>query len=98
MRVNPIIDWTYGQVWQFLCGNFLPYCSLYDDGYTSLGNVDNTIRTPALKRTRREGGGQEESYWPAYALTDWSLERAGRTDKKVRVRVGGPRGSPVALP
>ncbi len=30
MRVNPILYWDYGQVWQFLNEFNLPYCSLYD--------------------------------------------------------------------
>jgi len=77
LRVNPILDWTYGHVWHFLRFFELPYCSLYDDGYTSLGNVKDTLPCPALKKS-----GENEEYWPAYMLRDWGLERAGRTDKK----------------
>jgi len=76
MRVNPILDWTYGQVWEFLRRYDLAYCPLYDSGYTSLGKVDDTEPNPALKKADGTG------YLPAYELTDWALERAGRVDKK----------------
>ena len=76
MRVNPILDWTYGDVWAFLRTFHIPYCSLYDDGYTSLGSVPTTTRNPALAR------GDGDAHAPAYLLEDWSLERAGRVDKK----------------
>ena len=70
---NPIIDWDYGDVWEFLrhpdLRGEVPYCSLYDRGYTSLGKT--------MGGGAGESGGGE-SYWPAYMLKDWSLERAGR--------------------
>lgn len=58
----------------------LPYCSLYDDGYTSLGTVKDTLPCPALKKVHVEGDSPE--YWPAYMLKDWHQERAGRIKKK----------------
>ena len=73
MRVNPILDWSYGDVWSFLRTFDLPYCSLYDEGYTSLGSVSSTKRNPALL--------SNEEYKPAFMLEDWSLERAGRVEK-----------------
>lgn len=75
LRVNPILNWTYGHVWHFLLLFNLEYCSLYDEGYTSLGTVKDTIPCPALKK-------EDGSYSPAYMLSDWSLERAGRLNKR----------------
>ena len=75
MRVNPIIDWTYENVWQFLRAFALPYCSLYDDGYTSLGNKFNTERNPALQRP-------DGTYAPAHTLRDGAMERSGRGPSK----------------
>jgi FAD synthetase len=80
MRVNPILDWEYAHVWEFLRAFQLPYCELYDRGYTSIGNVRDTTPNPALA----VGGGEERdgeqrvAYLPAWKLTDQGLERAGR--------------------
>ena len=74
MRVNPILTWSYADVWDFLRGFGIPYCALYDDGYTSLGKVASTQRNPALLRA-------DGTYGPAWELVDGSLERAGRGSK-----------------
>jgi len=73
-QVNPIIDWNYGHVWKFLKYFELPYCCLYDQGYTSIGTPDNTRPNPALLRS-------DGKYDGADRLVNWEMERAGREGK-----------------
>lgn len=37
--LNPIVDWSESDVWEFLKGHEIPYCSVYDEGWTRLGCV-----------------------------------------------------------
>jgi len=59
MRIHPIIDWSYDQVWTFLKDFNIPYCPLYDKGYTHLGNITNSGPNEFLKQ-------QDGQYLPAY--------------------------------
>lgn len=72
MRVSPILDWSYSDVWDFVHQLQIPYCSLYDQGYTSLGHKNNTDFNSALHT--------KNGYLPAYFLEDGSLERQGRAN------------------
>jgi len=37
VQVNPILEWTEMDVWAYTMARGLPYCTLYDQGYRSLG-------------------------------------------------------------
>lgn len=37
--VNPIIDWSDDDVWNFLNSNGIEHCCLYDEGFTRLGCI-----------------------------------------------------------
>ena len=72
MRINPILDWTYRDVWCYLLSRKVTYCSLYDQGYTSLGSRIDTRPNPSLLTSHGD-------YRPAYELLDPNEERRGRS-------------------
>ncbi|KAG5976133.1 hypothetical protein E4U55_007489 [Claviceps digitariae] len=73
MRVNPILDWHYVDVWTFIRSLHVPFCSLYQQGYSSLGGVTNTRPNPALAVDA-----QATTFRPAYELVRDDEERLGR--------------------
>ncbi|KAJ7554326.1 hypothetical protein O6H91_06G135300 [Diphasiastrum complanatum] len=95
MRVNPILNWSYRDVWEFLLVCKVPYCKLYDQGYTSIGSVHDTLPNEALSveshfeqdksahnDTASGVAPLKETYRPAYLLRDGRLERAGRLKRE----------------
>jgi phosphoadenosine phosphosulfate reductase len=72
--LNPIIDWSDADVWSYIRGNGLPYCCLYDEGFTRIG----CIMCP-MAETRRH---QDALRWPKYAR---AYKRA--MDKMVAKRI-----------
>ena len=43
--LNPIIDWTTKEVWEFIKEYDVKYCCLYDEGYTRLGCIGCPMAT-----------------------------------------------------
>jgi phosphoadenosine phosphosulfate reductase len=37
LKSNPLIDWTWDQVWDYIKANNVPYNKLHDNGYPSIG-------------------------------------------------------------
>ncbi|KAA8651338.1 hypothetical protein EYZ11_000948 [Aspergillus tanneri] len=79
VRIHPVIDWHYAEVWAFIRHLNLRYCPLYDHGYTSLGGTGDTHPNPMLRvESPSKGGQQGVQYRPAYELTEDLEERLGR--------------------
>ena len=57
--VNPIIDWTDDDVWEFIRLYELPYCELYDQGYKRLGCI-------GCPMTGKAGMKSDFERWPKY--------------------------------
>eukprot|EP01057_Protomagalhaensia_wolfi_P006156 Protomagalhaensia_wolfi_Nauph_80__6155@NODE_8_length_5760_cov_41_165705_g6_i0_p3_GENE_NODE_8_length_5760_cov_41_165705_g6_i0NODE_8_length_5760_cov_41_165705_g6_i0_p3_ORF_typecomplete_len305_score37_53PAPS_reduct/PF01507_19/1_6e03PAPS_reduct/PF01507_19/2_1e27_NODE_8_length_5760_cov_41_165705_g6_i035394453 len=70
MRVHPVFNWTYGMVWHYFETFKVPYCDLYDQGYTSLGKIHETIPNKLLSSLGK---------LKARDLMDWTTERDGRS-------------------
>jgi phosphoadenosine phosphosulfate reductase len=54
VKINPIIDWTGDQVWEYIKKNKIPYNKLHDKGYASIGCAPCT-RAIALGEDVRAG-------------------------------------------
>ncbi|KAL2918209.1 3'-phosphoadenosine 5'-phosphosulfate sulfotransferase [Polyrhizophydium stewartii] len=76
MRVHPLLDWDYDDVWGAIRVLRLPYCSLYDHGFTSIGSMSDTAPNPLLKSADAARG-----FLPAHMLKDGAQERSGRLSK-----------------
>lgn len=57
--LNPIIDWTDRDVWDFIHDGNIPYCKLYDEGWHRLG----CIGCPMAQQHGRE---KAFARWPKY--------------------------------
>lgn len=57
--INPIIDWTDREVWDFIRAEGIPYCSLYDEGFARLGCI-------GCPMARQHGREREFARWPKY--------------------------------
>ncbi|KAL1839429.1 hypothetical protein VTJ49DRAFT_1499 [Mycothermus thermophilus] len=73
MRIHPVIDWHYVEIWAFIRHLQIPFCELYNRGFTSLGGVKDTRPNPALAI-----GGDGSKFRPAYELRADDEERLGR--------------------
>ena len=47
--VNPIIDWTDEDVWDFIKSENIPYCGLYDEGFTRIGCIGCPMATARIR-------------------------------------------------
>ena len=56
-RLNPIIDWSDDEVWEFIRHFEIPYCRLYDEGWKRTG----CVLCPMANRTQRA---KEKETWP----------------------------------
>jgi phosphoadenosine phosphosulfate reductase len=66
VKVNPIVDWTSKQVWRYIQQHDVPYNSLHDQSYPSIGCTHCT--SPV-----RPGEDPRAGRWPGFAKTECGL-------------------------
>lgn len=82
--VNPLLNWSSTDIWKYIFDNNLPYCELYDQGYTSLGETTNTFKNHLLFNF------DSQTYIPAFSADDSVDERANRINFKLPLTLSGP--------
>ena len=65
-KLNPLVDWDEKQVWSYIKDHHVPYNSLHDQGYPSIGCMPCT--TVAL-----EGAGERAGRWAGTDRTECGI-------------------------
>lgn len=60
LQVNPILDWTEMDIWACILEHDLPYCSLYDAGYRSLGCMPCTRPASSVSDDNERSGRDQD--------------------------------------
>lgn len=70
LRIHPVLNWEYTEIWHFIRSTNIRYCQLYDMGYTSIGGTHNTVPNPYLLK--------DGEFLPAWKLNENDKERLSR--------------------
>ena len=79
--INPIIDWTDADVWAFIKGQGLKYCSLYDEGFKRLG----CLLCPMAGKMRKVAAERYPKYKQAWKLAFIRLYKHKKEQGKTSV-------------
>jgi phosphoadenosine phosphosulfate reductase len=70
IKFNPLADWKWEQVWDYIRSHDIPYNPLHDQGYPSIGCTYCT-------RPVQEGEDLRAGRWSGFAKTECGLHPAG---------------------
>jgi phosphoadenosine phosphosulfate reductase len=70
VKINPLVAWAKGDVWNYIAENDVPYNPLHDQGYPSIGCTHCT-------RAVRDGEDDRAGRWSGYVKKECGLHYAG---------------------
>ena len=68
VKINPLADWTYNMVWDYIVENDVPYNPLHNEGYPSIGCEPCT-------RAVAPGDDPRSGRWAGFAKTECGLHQ-----------------------
>ncbi|QID83124.1 3'-phosphoadenylsulfate reductase [Saccharomyces pastorianus] len=71
LKINPLINWTFEQVKQYIDANNVPYNELLDLGYRSVGDYHST-------QPVKEGEDERAGRWKGKTKTECGIHEASR--------------------
>ena len=80
--LNPIIDWTDRDVWDFIHAESIPYCELYNDGFHRLGCIGCPMAT-------KHGREAEFAKWPRYKMAYFKAFDGMLAERQKRGKLDG---------
>ncbi len=85
VAICPIVYWSDDHVWQFIKGRNIPYCSLYDEGFTRIGCVGCPLASPDQQQKEFKRWPRYEQGWRRAVERNWEKYHAlPRRDGKDR--------------
>ena len=73
VKVNPLVDWSREDVWEYIKENDVPYNPLHDEGYPSVG--DEPLTEPV-----GEGDDERAGRWRGSDKTECGLHTEGKEE------------------
>lgn len=75
--LNPIIDWSNKEVWEYIHAEKIPYCNLYDEGFDRLGCILCPMTTAKKARQEIQRWPGMAKAWETAAIRYWNKHTKG---------------------
>ena len=74
----PIVDWEDADVWDFLKGENIPYCALYDEGFKRLGCVGCPLASSKNQAKEFTRWPKMMLNWKRAVIANWEFMRSAK--------------------